>query len=83
MGDVEEIVRKLGPNDRQVVLSLSGEFKRAPRSQTRQLTASVALRHGALIERQWQDGCAQCTYYRLTPFGLRARDHLLSSKEGE
>jgi hypothetical protein len=79
-GDVEEIVRKLGPNTGQVVRSLGSEFAPAPRSQSRQLTASVAMRHSHLVERQWRDGCAQCTYYRLTPLDLRVRDHLLFSK---
>lgn len=81
--DIVEVVAKLGPNARQVICSLDGEWKPAPRSQSRQLTASVAMRHSSLIEREWQDGCAQSTYYRLNEDGLRVRDHLLSHPSGK
>lgn len=66
----EQIFATLPPNTKQVLRALSGEYAPAPSGMTRQLVASVASRHGDLIEREWQNGCAQCTYYRLTPLGL-------------
>jgi hypothetical protein len=74
--DAAEVARSIGPNVKRVIGSLSGTFQPAPRSQSRQLTASVASRHSTLIQREWQDGCAQCTYYRLTPLGLQVRARL-------
>lgn len=84
-GDQErakEIVGKLTPNAKQVVRAMTGEFAPAPRGMTRQLVASVVSRIGSLFEREWQDGCAQCTYYRLTPLGLAVR-HLITQGKGE
>jgi hypothetical protein len=74
--EIAAIAKGLGPNARQVVRSLSGEYAPAPRYHSRQLTASVAMRHPSLIEREWQDGCAQSTYYRLTPLGIALKAHL-------
>lgn len=77
MSNVEQRAATLNINGRQVVKSLGAEFAPPPQSQTRQLTASVATRNSDLIEREWQDGCASCTYYRLTPLGTAVRAHLL------
>ena len=74
--EVERVAAEISVNARQVVMSLTGEFAPAPQTQSRQLTAYVASHHGALIEREWQNGCAQCTYYRLTPLGLAVRAYL-------
>lgn len=71
-----EISGQLQLNARRVLLSLSDEYAPPPRTQTRQLTASVASRHSNLIEREWQAGCANCTYYRLTPLGVAVADRL-------
>lgn len=67
------IGKPIGPNERQVVLSLDGEYRPAPASQSRHLTASVASRYSNLIEKEWQAGCASCTYYRLTALGLELK----------
>lgn len=71
-----EIAGRVAPNVRQVVMALSAEYQPSPRSFSRQLTASAALRRSDLVEREWQGGCASCTYYRLTPLGLEVRAHL-------
>ena len=80
--EIDRIVAGLGPNARQVVKSLDGEFRPSPPNQTRQLTASVALRHPGLIEREWQGGCAQSTYYRLTETGIAARARIKENERG-
>lgn len=55
------------------LMLLGPEFQPAPRSISRQATAALAMKRPDLCEREWQDGCAQCTYYRLTPLGMALR----------
>lgn len=74
--DIAALAESISPNALRVILALSDEFQPAPRQYSRQLTASAASRHGKFIESEWQGGCAQCTYYRLTPIGLALRAHL-------
>lgn len=84
-----DIAGQLGPNERQVILSLSAEYRTAPGSQARQLTAHVARRHSALIERGWGRRGARDTYYRLTALGvavaasIRARANQSTEPRGE
>ncbi len=68
--NAEELARGIAPNIHQVVMALSGEYQPAPRSFSRQLTASAVMRRPDLIEREWQHGCARVTYYRLSATGL-------------
>ena len=73
MTDAAQIAAGLNQNAKQVIRLLGMEYSPAPRTITRQQTAYAAMKNGTLIEREWQDGCAQCTYYRLTPLGLEVR----------
>lgn len=79
-GSVEEIAGKLTEAQRRALLALTGEFTFSPPRISRQSIAALVFYHSDLCEREWQDGCAQCTYYRLTPLGLQVRAHLAGAQ---
>lgn len=68
---------------RAVILALDGEYRSAGSITgiSRQAIAAVGSRHSDLVEREWQDGYAQCLYYRLTPLGLRMQTALRTTPE--
>jgi hypothetical protein len=75
--DLSVLAGKLTKGMRAAVVALSAEFTPAPRSLSRQSVAALATKCPQLCQREWQDGCAQCTYYRLTPLGIALKAYLL------
>lgn len=75
MSEIETLAKGLSEKACLAILSLTDEFQ-SPRGVSRQSVAALWWRHPKLVEREWQDGCAQCTYYRLPPLGIQVRDYL-------
>lgn len=80
--EVARLAEGLTGKQQRVLLFLSAEFKPAYNTidLSRQAIAILASRRSDLVEREWQDGCASCIYYRLTPLGLAVRAYLLSNE---
>jgi len=70
---IAAIVDGLSEAQKRACLAMTGEYAPVPSGVSRQLIAAFAFKFPRLCEREWQDGCAQCTYYRLTPLGLRVQ----------
>lgn len=75
--EVAKIAAGLTANARKVVAAMGDEY-RSPSHMglTRHEVAGAVRGTRWLISREWQDGCASCTYYRLTPLGLAVRAYL-------
>lgn len=67
----------LTPSMKRAIFALSAEFYPVPRTSSSQALLALYKVHPDLVEREWQDGCAQCFYYRLTDEGLAVRSALL------
>lgn len=76
-----EIASRLSEAQRSVIRRMTGEYSPPPRGVTRQAVAALECRHSSLVQREWPDGCAGCTYYRLTPLGLAVRAILEEQKD--
>ena len=79
--EVAKIAAGLRKGQAEVISAMSSQWQSPSQiGLPRQRVAGAALAHSALIEREWQDGCANCTYYRLTALGLAVRAHILQDK---
>lgn len=78
---VKAVAEGLTAAQRAAVTLLTDDYRPSPKGVSRQSVATLAWKYPNLCKREWQDGCAQSTYYRLTPLGLAARD-LLRDEEG-
>lgn len=70
---IAAIVEGLSEAQKRACLAMTGEYAPVPFAISRQSIAAFVFKYPRLCEREWQDGCAQCTYYRLTPLGLRVQ----------
>ncbi len=82
--EIERIAAGLTKAGQSAVIALTSDFRPAYEMNcTRQAIAGLVRWQPKLIEREWQDGCAQCTYYRLTYLGLALRAHLANRSDDD
>jgi hypothetical protein len=75
--NIDAIIAELSEAQKRAIRLLSAKFAPTPQGVSRQAVAVLGCRNADLCEREWQDGCAQCTYYRLTPLGSAVRSALI------
>ncbi len=81
---IASIAKGLTPKARDAIKAMDGEYRSAASISgvSRQAIAALGSRYHELVQSEWQDGCAQCLYYRLSTDGLAVRTYLQEQDNG-